>query len=96
MQSNDKMAKNCYSSSCEVPCGMESLAKRQYDMQKPFLVWLAFDWLLQVSGIKFWGVGSIPQDAHECIKKDEDLQTFIHTTWCAYAKKMKMAWDDTY
>lgn len=72
------------------------LVKRKYDMRKPFLVWLAFDRLLQVLGIKFWGVGSIPQDAHECIKEDEDLQTFIHITWCTYAKKMKMAWDDTY
>jgi len=75
---------------------LPSLAKKKYEMRKPFLVWLAFDSLLQVLGIKFGGVGSIPQDAHERIKKDQDLQTFIHTTQCTHAKKMIMAWDDTY
>jgi hypothetical protein len=27
-----------------------------------------------------WDIGSIPRNGHTHIEKDEDLQTFIHTT----------------
>jgi len=47
-------------------------------------------------GIKYWGVRSIPHDGPINALKDEDLQTFIYTTQCVYAKKVKMAWDHIY
>lgn len=33
------------------------------------------------------GDESIPHDAHTCIEKGENLQTFIYTTQCTYAKR---------
>jgi hypothetical protein len=36
--------------------------------------------------IQSWGVGNIPHNAHRWIKKDEDLQTFIHHPMCACGK----------
>jgi hypothetical protein len=60
-----------------------------YKVQKPPLIQLTFNWLLQVLGIQFWGVGNIPHNAHTCIEKNEDLQTFIYTTWCMYVKRLK-------
>jgi len=48
-------------------------------MKKHLLVKLTLDWLLEVLNIRNWDV-SILCDAHTHIEKDEDLQTFIHTT----------------
>ncbi len=33
--------------------------------------------------------GNISHDVHIHIEKDEDLQTFIHTIWCAHAKRVR-------
>ncbi len=49
-------------------------------MKKPLLVKLTLDRLLEVLNIQNWDVRSILCDAHTHIEKDEDLQTFIHTT----------------
>jgi hypothetical protein len=37
-----------------------------------------------------------PMQTHICIEKDEDLQSFICTTWHVYEKRVKMVWDGTY
>jgi hypothetical protein len=42
-----------------------------------------FDLFLQVLDIWSWHVGNIPHNAHRWIKKDENLQTFIHHPMCA-------------
>jgi hypothetical protein len=48
-------------------------------IRKRLLIKLTLDQFLQVLGIQDWGVWTIPLDAHTCIEKDEDLQTFICT-----------------
>lgn len=65
------------------------LQKEIHKVWKPPLVQLTFNWFLQILGIQFWGVGNIPHNAHTCIAKDKDLQTFIYTTQCMYVKRLK-------
>jgi hypothetical protein len=55
--------------------------KRKVEGVETFLG--VFDLFLQVLDIQSWGVGNIPHNAHRWIKKDEDIQTFIHHPMCA-------------
>jgi len=75
----------------------QSLAKRKFEVWKPPLGWLTSNHLKFCRFcIQFWGIVIIPHDTYTCIKKDEDLQTLIHTIWCIHAKKVKMVWDGMY
>jgi hypothetical protein len=44
-------------------------------------------------GLNAWGVGNVPRDATSWMDKDEDLQEMIRSTYCVYARRLKMAWD---
>ncbi len=61
--------------------------------QKPTLVKLTSEQLLQMLGLNAWGVGTVPQNATSQMEKDEDLQEIIRSTHCIYARRLKMAWD---
>jgi hypothetical protein len=48
---------------------------------------------LQVLGLNAWGVGSMHQNATSRMEKDENLWKIIRSTYSAYARQLKMAWD---
>jgi hypothetical protein len=65
-------------------------------LPKVTLVQLALKRLLQVFSITEWGMGDIQSNVHICIEKEEGLGFVIHTIRCAYAKRVRMAWDVTH
>ncbi len=70
-----------------------TLAKQCPPFPKLVLVKLDLKQLLQVLGLKAWGVGNVRQNATSRMEKDEDLQEIIRSTRCVYAQWLKMAWD---
>ncbi len=89
-----KWPKGIWSSLCEGSCGIWShliaYNRKIQSGKTPFGV-VNFKSTFASLDHSILGIVSISCNAHTHIKKDENLQTFICTTWCVYTKRLKLA-----